>query len=94
MHQIVSLVLRKAPEVQELEAFRYVASRDKVHVVDSCEKRLSIMLKRPVCLTKDDMELTVTIYHIREDRFRTGAHILAKFHVVVDMPLQLLKIRS
>jgi hypothetical protein len=92
MHQIVKLVSRKAPEVQELEAFCYVVSRDKAfpkrdrgHMVDSCEKRLSITLKRPVCLTKDDMELRVTML---VHRFKTGAHILSDFHR--NMPLQLL----
>jgi hypothetical protein len=79
MHEIVGLVLWSTPEVR----------RVKSGMVDSCEKRLSITLKRPVdinktriCLTKDDMELWVTICHIRRSRFRTGAHIfdrLARF---------------
>jgi hypothetical protein len=74
-------------------------ARAKSHIVHSCEKRLSIKLKRLIvstrtryCLTKDDVDLRVTIYHIREDRFGTGAHILAKFHVI-DVPLQLLNSR-
>jgi hypothetical protein len=33
--------------------------------------------KTRVCLKEDATELWVTICHIREDRFRTGAHILA-----------------
>jgi hypothetical protein len=32
--------------------------------------------KTRFCLTKDDMDLRVTICHIQEDWFRTGAHIL------------------
>jgi hypothetical protein len=55
------------------------------------------MLERPVvnlnlisCLTKDDTDLRVTICHIRRSRFRTGAHILAKFHRR-QLLLQLLK---
>jgi hypothetical protein len=36
------------------------------------------MRKRPTCLTKDDMDLRVTICHILERRFRTGAHIFQR----------------
>jgi hypothetical protein len=55
-------------------------------MVESCKKRLSIKLKRPIVKAKTVLDLRVTML---VHRFRTRAHILAKFHVV-DMPLQLL----
>jgi hypothetical protein len=51
---------------------------DLIHAKEAKYKR-----KRPndsnetrFCLRRDDLDLRVTICHIREDRFRTGAHIL------------------
>jgi hypothetical protein len=52
----------------------------KSGMVDSCEKRLSITLERPVdinktrvCLTKDDMELRVTML---VHRLRSSSHFI------------------
>jgi hypothetical protein len=50
------------------------------------------MQKRPndsnetrYCLTNDDTDLRVTICHIRENQFRTGAHILPFSECFVDV---------
>jgi hypothetical protein len=52
------------------------------------------MVKRPVVssetrlrLTKDDVDLRVTICHIRDDQFRTGAHKFSDF-VLLTLPLK------
>jgi hypothetical protein len=39
-------------------------------------KRPAVSMETRLHLTEDDTDLRVTICHIREDRFRTGAHIL------------------
>jgi hypothetical protein len=54
-----------APEVQELEPFRYGVVRDKGHWSHSCKTKAKYMLKRPTHLTKDDTDLRVTICHIQ-----------------------------
>jgi hypothetical protein len=70
--EIVTLVSWIAPEVQELEAFRYVVARDRVDMEPSMRKEAKYKRKRPndnsktrVCLKKDDTDLRVTICHIR-----------------------------
>jgi hypothetical protein len=75
--QIVRLVLRNVPEVTELR-------KVVCHIERYMRKEAKYKGKRPVVssemrlrLTKDDMDLGVTICHIREDPFRTGAHILS-----------------
>jgi hypothetical protein len=56
-------------------------------------KEAKYKLKRPVvrvetrsCLTKDDMDLRVTVCHIRWSPFRSAAHILAVWAIsIVDV---------
>jgi hypothetical protein len=43
----VRVVLRNAPEVQELEAFRYVVARDRGHMEPSMQKEAKYMQKCP-----------------------------------------------
>jgi hypothetical protein len=51
---------------------------DKVWYIERyMRKEAKYKLKRPVRLTKEGMDLRVIICHIREDRFKTGAHILS-----------------
>jgi hypothetical protein len=73
-YEIVRLVSPCSPEVQEIRHFqREIES----HGADSCEKRLSMNENVLSLLPIRALDLRVTIDHIREDRFRTGAHILS-----------------